>query len=107
MTELSHEDLPAYGKMKPIFDVVGREYQMTLAGMLHGKTPTPLQARQVCCWLAEQLKLRLTYVEIAQVLKRSRNCAPMGVAAIEKLRQTDDWLRVLTDRLLAELKGGA
>lgn len=101
--ELRHEDLPGYGTMLPIFNAVGREYKMTLAAMLHGKTPTPLQARQVCCWLCERLGVRLTYVEIAQVLRRSRNCAPMGVAAIEKLRETDAWVRATTDRLLAEL----
>jgi hypothetical protein len=106
MDELRHEDLPGYGKMRPIFDVVGREYQMTLVGMLHGKTPTPLQARQVCCWLADKLKVKLTFVEIAAVLKRSRNCAPQGIAAIEKLRATDAWLREMTDRLLEELQRG-
>jgi len=101
--ELRHEDLPGYGQMLPIFEAVGREYKMSLPAMLHGKTPTPLQARQVCCWLCEKLGLRLTYVEIAQVLRRSRNCAPQGIAAIEKLRQTDEWVKTLTDRLLAEL----
>jgi len=105
MSDLNHEDLPGYGRMRPIFDAVGREYQMTLTGMLHGKTPTPLQARQVCCWLAEKLKVRLTFVEIAQVLKRSRNCAPQGIAAIDKLREHDSHLREVTDRLLAELSG--
>lgn len=101
--ELRHEDLPGYGQMLPIFEAVGREYKMTLPAMLHGKTPTPLQARQVCCWLTDRLKLRLTYVEIAQVLRRSRNCAPQGIAAIGRLRETDPWLRETTDRLLAEL----
>ncbi len=104
MPELSHEDLPGYGRMRPIFDVVGREYQMTLAGMLHGKTPTPLQARQVCCWLTDKLHPKLTFVEIAQVLKRSRNCVPQGIVAIDKLRETDEELRALTDRLLSELR---
>lgn len=104
MDDLNYEDLPGYGPLRPIFDVVGRQYQMTLKGMLHGKTPTPLQARQVCCWLAHELKVKLTFVEIAAVLKRSRNSAPQGIAAINKLRARDSELREMTDRLLTELR---
>jgi len=98
------EDLPAYGLLKPIFDKVCEQYRMTFVGLLDGRTPLPLEARQVCCWLANKLQLRLTYTEIADVLGRSRNTAERAVEAIERQRVEDAWLREVTDRLLAELR---
>jgi len=69
-----------------------------------GKSPTPLQARYVCAWLADRLQVRLAPNEVSQVLGRSKNLMALGVVAIEKLRETDAWIKNLTDRLLAELQ---
>lgn len=104
MEELKHEDLPGYGQMLPILTRVGQAYKMTIAGMLHSKSPTPLEARSVCCWLAQQLGLQLTFSEVAQVLRRSRNSAEHGVARVVRLRASDPRLRALTDKLLSELR---
>jgi chromosomal replication initiation ATPase DnaA len=108
MSDLPLEDLPGYGVMRPILDAVTREYRMALTALIEGgKTPTPVEARQVCCWLAEKLKVRLAPVEIGDVLKRHRNTVPKGAATIERRRVEDPWLREMTDRLLLELGGSA
>ena len=80
---------------------------MTEAALVaRGKSPTPLQARYVCAWLAGKLAVRLAPAEVSQVLGRSKNLMNLGIAATERLRETDTWIKDLTDRLLVELRGG-
>jgi len=105
MSDLPLEDLPGYGIMRPILDAVTREYRTTLTALRDGgKTPTPVEARQVCYWLADKLAIRLAPVEIGDVLNVTRNTVPKGVQTIERKRAEDSWLREMTDRLLAELR---
>lgn len=90
--------------MRPIVEAVTRAYQMTEAALVaSGRSPTPLQARHVCAWLAGKLRIRLAAAEVGQVLGRNKNMFWQGVAAIDRLRETDEWVRALTDRLLEEL----
>ena len=106
MSDLPIEDLPGYGIMRPILDAVTKEYRTTLTALREGgKTPTPVEARQVCYWLADKLKLRLAPVEIGDVLNVTRNTVPKGVLTIDRRRIEDAWLREMTDRLLTDLGG--
>lgn len=92
--------------MRPIVLAVTREFQMTEAALVApGKSPTPLQARYVCAWLAEKLAVRLAPNEVSEVLGRSKNLMMLGVRATDRLRETDSWIKDLTDRLLVELGG--
>jgi chromosomal replication initiation ATPase DnaA len=102
--ELRHEDMPGYGQLLPILNKVGGAYRMTLPAMLHGKTPTPVEARQVCCWLAQQLGLRLSNGEIAQVMRRRTSMIGRYVTAIEEQRKRDPHVLQVTERLLNELR---
>lgn len=105
MAELKYEDLPGYGQMVPIFNRVGEAYKMTLTTMLSStKSPTPVEARSVCCWLAQRLHLRIRVSELAPVLKKHINAVRRAAPRIDKLRERDPRLRALTDKLLAELQ---
>lgn len=106
--DVAREDLPGFGVMRPIVEAVIREYKMSEAALVApGKSPTPAQARHVCAWLADKLAVRLSIGEVGAVLGRSKNAMGVGVAAVERLRKTDRWIKDLTDRLLVELRGGA
>ncbi len=90
--------------MLPIISAVTREYKISEEVLVQpGQSPTPLQARRVCAWLAERLAVRLSPGEIGKALGRDRYAVYRGVAIIEQRRGTDTWLRDMTDRLLAEL----
>lgn len=105
MNELKHEELPGYGQMLPIFNRVGAVYKMPLSAMLSStKSPTPVEARSVCCWLAKKLRLRLTTNELAQVLRKHYNAVKRAAPRIEERRGTDPQLKAITDKLLADLQ---
>lgn len=90
--------------MLPIILAVTREYKISEAVLVQdGQSPTPLQARRVCAWLAERLRVRLSTGEIGKALGRDRYAVMRGVALIERDRGNDKWLREMTDRLLQEL----
>jgi chromosomal replication initiation ATPase DnaA len=90
--------------MLPIISAVTREYKITEEVLVQeGQSPTPLQARRVCAWLAERLGIRLSPGEIGKALGRDRYAVFRGVAIIEQRRRDDAWLREMTDRLLTEL----
>ena len=90
--------------MVPVIRAVAREFGLTeTAVVTGGKLPTPVLARMVCYWLARRLRLRLTDTEIYRALGRKRAVVQRSVDGIEKLRESDAWLRGITDRLLAEL----
>jgi hypothetical protein len=58
----------------------------------------------VCYWLARRLQLRLTDTEIYRALGRKRVIIQRNVDQIDELRETDEWLKNTTDRLLRELQ---
>ncbi len=105
MTDLAaREKLPGRGAMLPIILAVVREYKISEEVLVQeGQSPTPLQARRVCAWLAERLSVRLSTGEIGKAIGRDRYAVFRGVAIIEARRRNDTWLREMTDRLLAEL----
>ncbi len=105
MTRLvERERLPGRTAMMPIILAVTREYKLTEEVLVQpGQSPTPLQARRVCAWLAEQLGVRLSPGEVGRALGRDRYAVFRGRALIAQHREKDSWLREMTDRLLAEL----
>jgi chromosomal replication initiation ATPase DnaA len=102
--DVSRELIPGRGPMLAIISAVIREWKITEQVLVQeGQSPTPLEARRVCAWLAERLNVRLSPEEIGQALGRDRHTYYRGVKVTERDRGTDPWLREVTDRLLAEL----
>lgn len=93
------------GRLRPIVDKVLELYGITREVLELGSGRGPVEARSTYCWLTLQLGLNVTMQEIAEYIGGStKTLVVQGVERIEKLRQTDKWLRESTDRILAELR---
>ena len=91
--------------MEPLVIAVAREFGIAPQVIIDSTMlPTPRQARQVCYWLARRLELRLTDTEIYRALGRKQGLVQRGVDQVNEQRETDEWLKNTTDRLLAELQ---
>ena len=93
------------GRMSPIIEAVLKLYSIKHEALVQpGKSVRAItEARDVCCWLAKELKLPLTDDEIAASLNKGGSVTKVAVRRTNKLRLRDRWLRESTDQLLAEL----
>jgi len=99
------EDKHWRAAMEPVIAAVAREFGIVPQVIVDSTMlPVPRQARQVCYWLARRLRLRLTDREIYRALGRKSVIIQRNVDVIDGLRETDEWLKSTTNRLLAELQ---
>jgi hypothetical protein len=103
-TERAVEVPVGLGQLEPILQAVSREYKIP-AAMLRSRlqTATVLEARQLCYWLACKLT-RLSKEEIGRVFDKGKTSVGLGVASIERLRESEPSVLTMSDRLLQELR---
>lgn len=92
------------GQLEPILEAVSREYKIPVM-LLRARRQTAmvLEARQLCYWLARKLT-RLSLEEVGAVFDKHKTSVGLGVASIERLRETEPTVLSASERLLQELQ---